>query len=114
AHAEPHLRVAECSLHVAHTDDPHPPVRMTNETLWIIARASGTASLIALAVSLLSGMALRSGVLGRLAHNRAVSELHSFSNALWLPLGLVHVVALLFDRYAQIRPIDLVIPFAVP
>ena len=87
---------------------------MTNETFWIVARASGTASLVALAVALLSGMALRSGVLGRLAHNRAVNELHTFSNALWLPLGVVHVVALLFDRYAQVRPVDVVVPFLVP
>lgn len=87
---------------------------MTTETYWILARASGTASLVALALSLLSGMALRSGILGRLARNRAVSELHTFTTVLWLPLGFVHVVALLFDPYAQVRLIDVVVPFAVP
>ena len=87
---------------------------MTNETFWVLARAAGTASVVALAVSLLSGMALRSGVLVRFTHNRATNELHTFSNALWLPLALVHVIALLFDGYAQVRLIDLVVPFAVP
>jgi sulfoxide reductase heme-binding subunit YedZ len=32
---------------------------------------------------------------------------------LWVPLGLAHVVALLFDRYAQIGVLDLIIPFGV-
>ncbi len=87
---------------------------MTTETFWILARAAGVGSLVALALSLLSGMALRSGLLASLAQNRAVRELHTFTTVLWLPLGLVHVVALLFDPYARVRPIDLVLPFAVP
>lgn len=86
---------------------------MTSETLWLLGRAAGVGSLVALALSLLSGMALRSGILGRLAHNRAISELHTFTTVLWLPLGFVHVVALLFDPYAQVRPIDLIVPFLV-
>lgn len=87
---------------------------MSADELWIVARAAGVASLVALAFSLLSGMALRSGILGRLAHNRGVSELHTFTTALWLPLGIVHMGALLFDPYAQVRLIDLVFPFQVP
>ncbi|MDE3111425.1 MAG: ferric reductase-like transmembrane domain-containing protein [Chloroflexota bacterium] len=86
---------------------------MTAETFWLLGRAAGVAALVSLALSLLSGMALRSGILGRLAHNRAISELHTFTTVLWLPLGIVHVGALLFDPYAQVRPIDLIVPFLV-
>lgn len=86
---------------------------MTSAEFWLLGRAAGVGSLVALALSLLSGMALRSGILGRLAHNRAISELHTFTTVLWLPLGAVHVVALLFDPYAQVRPIDAVVPFLV-
>ncbi len=87
---------------------------MTSAEFWLLGRAAGVGSLVALVLSLLSGMALRSGILGRLAHNRAISELHTFTTVLWLPLGAVHVVALLFDPYAQVRPIDAVVPFLVP
>ena len=38
---------------------------------------------------------------------------HGFLTVLWIPLGLGHVTALLFDRYAQIGMLDVVIPFGV-
>lgn len=87
---------------------------MTSELYWLLARASGAAALVALALSLLSGMALRSGLLERIARNRAVSELHTFTTALWLPLGAVHLVGILLDPYARVRPVDLLVPFALP
>ena len=68
---------------------------------------------VALVLSILSGMALRSGALAWLSHNRGVRIVHGFLTVLWIPLGLAHVIALLFDRYAQIGLIDLVIPFGV-
>jgi len=82
--------------------------------LWLLARSSGTGSAVALELSLLSGMALRTGALGWLTHNRGVRVLHDFSSVLWLPLAVVHVVALLLDPTARIGVADLVIPFAAP
>jgi len=61
----------------------------------------------------LTGIALRTGTFAWLSHNRGVRVVHGFLTILWLPLGLAHVVALLFDRYAQIGLVDLVIPFGV-
>jgi len=84
-----------------------------DQTIWIVARSTGVASLLALSLSLLSGMALRPKSLGWLSTNRAVSELHSYATVLWLPLGLAHVIAILLDPYAKVGLGDLVVPFRV-
>ncbi|MGH2490594.1 MAG: ferric reductase-like transmembrane domain-containing protein [Candidatus Limnocylindria bacterium] len=88
---------------------------MTSDTdlLWILARSSGTASLVALTLSVVTGVALRTGTFAWLSHNRSVRVVHGFLTILWIPLGLAHVIALLFDRYAQISLLDLVVPFGV-
>ncbi len=86
---------------------------LAGETIWIVARSTGVASLVALSLSLLTGMALRPKTLGWLSSNRAISELHTYATVLWLPLGVAHVVALLLDPYAKVGLVDLVVPFAM-
>lgn len=86
---------------------------MSAQDVWIIARATGVASLVALTLSILTGMALRPRTLAWLSTNRAIRELHDYTTVLWIPMGLAHVVALLFDSYAKITLADLVIPFEV-
>jgi sulfoxide reductase heme-binding subunit YedZ len=88
---------------------------MTFDTnlIWIIARSTGTAALVALTLSVLTGIALRTGTFAWLSHNRGVRVVHGFLTVLWIPLGLAHVIALLFDKYAQVGLLDLVIPFGV-
>ncbi len=81
---------------------------------WLLSRSSGVGSAVALELALLSGMALRTGALGWLTHNRGVRVLHDYSSFLWLPLAVVHVVALLLDPTARISLIDLVVPFGTP
>lgn len=81
--------------------------------IWIVARATGVAAYIALCLSILSGVALRTSVLDFLATNRALRALHDFMTWIWIPLGTAHVVALLLDRTAQIGLTDLVVPFQV-
>jgi len=81
--------------------------------VWIVARATGVAAYIALCVSILSGIALRTSVLDFLATNRALRSLHDFMTWVWIPLGLAHAGSLLLDRTAQITPLDLVVPFGV-
>ena len=83
------------------------------DLIWIAARATGTASLVALVLSVLSGMALRSGALGWLSHNRGVRAVHDFTSVLWLPLALAHVATLFFDPYAKLGIADLIVPFQV-
>ncbi len=81
---------------------------------WVLARVAGLASFAALSVSLLSGLALRTAILDWLGSNRALRSLHEFTVVLWIPLGLLHLGALLLDRTARIGPLDLVVPFRVP
>jgi sulfoxide reductase heme-binding subunit YedZ len=86
---------------------------MSVDLIWVIARSTGTAALVALVLSVLSGMALRSGALAWLSHNRGVRAVHDLTSVLWLPLAIAHVIALMFDPYAKIGFADLVIPFLV-
>ena len=82
--------------------------------LWLIARVAGLTSFAALSISLLSGLALRTAVLEWLGSNRALRSTHEYTAVLWVPLGLLHVAALLLDQTARLRPIDVVVPFLVP
>jgi sulfoxide reductase heme-binding subunit YedZ len=81
--------------------------------VWMVARATGVAAYIALCLSILSGIALRTSVLDFLAKNRALRSLHDFMTWVWIPLGLAHVASLLLDTTARIAPLDLVVPFQV-
>jgi predicted ferric reductase len=78
---------------------------------WVVARVSGLAAFLALGLGLMTGMALRTGVLDLLGPNRVVRALHEFMQWLWVPLGLTHLGTLLLDRTARIAPRDLVVPF---
>ena len=80
---------------------------------WILARIAGLSSFAALCISLLTGLALRSAVLSFVSSNRALRSVHEFTAMLWIPLGLMHVLALLLDRTSRVAPIDLVVPFRV-
>lgn len=80
---------------------------------WLLSRASGIASFLALFLAILSGIALRTSVLDWLGSNRALKALHQATTALWIPLGLVHLLALVVDKTAQIALVDLIIPFRV-
>jgi sulfoxide reductase heme-binding subunit YedZ len=84
--------------------------------LWILARVTGLSAAAALAISLLTGLALRSAVLDWLATNRAVRATHEFTAILWIPTGLLHMVFLVLDSSTQtpISLLDLVVPFRVP
>jgi predicted ferric reductase len=81
---------------------------------WLLARVTGLTSFLALAISLLSGVALRTAVLDWLGSNRALRSLHEFTAVLWIPLGVLHVVSLLLDPTARIGVLDLLLPFRVP
>jgi sulfoxide reductase heme-binding subunit YedZ len=88
-------------------------VTLDPNLIWILARSTGTASLVALTLSVLTGIALRTGTFAWLSHNRGVRAVHGFLTVLWIPLALAHVIALLFDKYAQVGVLDLIIPFGV-
>src|SRR5437899_12521634 len=83
----------------------------TDQFLWVLARVAGLSSYAALAIALVTGIALRTAVLDWLGSNRAVRALHEYTTVLWIPLAAVHLVSLLLDTTARIGLLDLVVPF---
>ena len=81
--------------------------------IWLVARTAGLSAYAAICISIISGIALRTSVLDWLAKNRALRSLHDWTTWLWIPLGALHIGALLLDRTARITPIDVVVPFQV-
>jgi predicted ferric reductase len=83
----------------------------TDQFLWVLARVAGLSSYAALAVALVTGIALRTAVLDWLGSNRALRALHEYTTVLWIPLAGLHLVSLLLDKTARIGSLDLIIPF---
>jgi methionine sulfoxide reductase heme-binding subunit len=81
--------------------------------LWFVARATGLSAFAAIAISVVSGEALRTSVLDFLASNRAIRRLHDFTTWLWIPLVIAHVVTLVLDKTARIALRDVIVPFQV-
>lgn len=81
---------------------------------WELARVAGLSAFAALSVSLLTGLSLRTGVLDWLGSNRVLRAVHEYTTVLWMPLGGLHIVALLLDRTARVRLVDVVVPFLMP
>jgi hypothetical protein len=79
--------------------------------LWDLGRGSGVAALVAFTISLVLGIATRSGRdvlgLGRFGLN----EVHRTAALTGVGLVALHVGSLFFDPYAQLRIVDLVLPF---
>ena len=82
-----------------------------DQFFWILARVGGLGSYAALAVALVTGIALRTAVLDWLGNNRVLRSLHEFTTVLWIPLAVVHLAALLLDKTSRIGWLDLVVPF---
>jgi predicted ferric reductase len=78
---------------------------------WVLARVAGLSSYAALAIALVSGIALRTAVLDWLGSNRALRALHEYTTVLWMPLAAVHILSLLLDQTARIGLLDVVVPF---
>lgn len=88
-------------------------VQQADLAFWMLARTTGLAAFLTLGIAMLSGLALRTSVLDRIGSNRSWLELHQFTSALWIPMGGLHLLTLLADRTARIRPIDLIVPFGI-
>ncbi len=83
----------------------------TDQFLWVLARAAGLSSYAALAVAMVTGIAMRTAVLDWLGSNRVLRSLHEFTTVLWIPLAGIHLGALLLDSTARMGVLDLVVPF---
>ena len=83
----------------------------TGLLLWEAARAAALAAFAVLALALLTGMAVRTSLLGGIARSPAVLALHGFLSWFWVPLVAVHVAALILDGTSRLSAVDAVIPF---
>jgi sulfoxide reductase heme-binding subunit YedZ len=82
-----------------------------DQALWAFGRGSGVTALVLLTISVTLGIAARSGraiVLPR----AGLAEFHRGAALLATTLVGVHVVSLLADPLAQLRLLDVVVPFA--
>jgi methionine sulfoxide reductase heme-binding subunit len=81
------------------------------DALWYLGRGTGVMAMVLLTVSVALGVAARSGEpLGPLPRF-AVTAVHRSSSTIASVLLVVHVATLLFDPYAQLRVVDVVVPF---
>jgi sulfoxide reductase heme-binding subunit YedZ len=83
----------------------------TDQFFWLLARVTGLGSYAALAIALVTGIALRTAVLDWLGTNRVLRSLHEYTTVLWIPLAGLHVGSLLLDATARIGLLDVVLPF---
>ena len=83
----------------------------TDQFFWILARVAGLGSYAALAIALVTGIALRTAVFDWLGSNRLVRSLHEFTIVLWVPLAVIHVASLLLDHTARVGWLDAFVPF---
>lgn len=82
-----------------------------DSALWALGRGTGIVALALLTVSVVLGVLARSGrPLGPLGRFGA-ADLHRTAAMTAVGLVAVHVVSLLLDSYAQLRVVDLVVPF---
>lgn len=82
------------------------------EALWYLGRGTGVVSLVLLSVVVALGVGARSGRPAFGLPRFAVNLLHRNAALLAVVLLIGHVVSLYFDPYAQLRLLDLVVPFA--
>jgi sulfoxide reductase heme-binding subunit YedZ len=81
------------------------------DALWYLARGSGLVTLVLLTVVVALGIGARSGRTAFGLPRFAVNLLHRNAALLSCVFLVVHVVSLLFDPYAQLRIVDLIVPF---
>jgi methionine sulfoxide reductase heme-binding subunit len=79
--------------------------------LWYLGRGTGVVSMVLLSIVVALGIATRSGRPLPGLPRFAVAAIHRSASLLAVVLLGVHVGALLIDPFAQLRLVDLVLPF---
>ncbi len=85
-----------------------------DQLLWTLARVTALSAYGSLVVAVLTGIALRTGVLDWLGSNRILRSLHEYTTLLWVPFAVLHVSALVLDSTARVGWLDLFVPFQSP
>lgn len=84
---------------------------MTDQALWALGRGSGVVALAFFTLSIALGITTRSGRPLVWLPRFAVGDVHRFTALFAAVLVAMHVGALLLDPYAQLRLMDVVLPF---
>ncbi len=79
--------------------------------LWYLGRGTGTVALVMFTLAVVLGILNRSGRAVPWLPRFAVTDLHKTVALTGTGLVAVHIGSLLFDPYAQLRLVDLVVPF---
>lgn len=82
------------------------------DALWYLGRGTGVVALLMFTLTMVLGITTRSGRPGLGLDRFGVADLHKTASLAGTGLVAVHVGTLLFDPYAQLRLVDLVLPFA--
>jgi methionine sulfoxide reductase heme-binding subunit len=81
------------------------------DALWYLARGSGAVSLMLFTVVVALGIGTRSGRPFAGMSRLVVASVHRSAALLAVGFLVVHVSTLMFDPYAQLKLVDLVLPF---
>jgi len=87
---------------------------MPADALWYLARGSGVTALVLLTVVVVLGIVTRSrGTLGAVTGRSrlVVTSVHRSAALAAVVFLVIHLVTLLFDPYAELKLVDLVVPF---
>jgi len=84
---------------------------LSSEALWYLGRGTGVVALVLLTVTVGLGVATGAGRPLPALPRSAVVLVHRNASLLAVSFLAVHVGSLLFDPYAQLRVVDLVLPF---
>lgn len=82
-----------------------------DQALWALGRGTGITALLFMTASVFLGIATRSGRPLLALPRFAVADVHRFAALAGTLLVVLHVTLLFFDPYAQLRLVDLVVPF---
>ncbi|HEX3788745.1 MAG TPA: ferric reductase-like transmembrane domain-containing protein [Pseudonocardiaceae bacterium] len=84
---------------------------MSTDALWYLGRGSGVVSLLLLTIVVALGIATRSGRAVFGLPRFAVTAVHRSTSLLAVAFLIVHIGTLLFDPYAELDLVNLLIPF---
>jgi predicted ferric reductase len=79
--------------------------------LWWLGRGTGVMALVMFTLSVLLGILTRSGRAPSWLPRFAATDLHRTAALTGTTLVGIHVASLLFDPYAQLRLLDVLVPF---
>lgn len=82
-----------------------------DEAMWALGRGTGTVALVVFTLSLVLGVVGRSGRAAFGLSRFGINEVHRTAALTGVGLVIVHVGSLLLDPWAQLRLVDLVVPF---